>query len=480
MNITTSPVRHHDLTHRQTQSAIGALIGSAVGDALGAPFEFEPAGRYSARFPEPVLGGRGEMVGGGGFGWAPGEFTDDTQMALAMAESIRLVGGLDIDRLWTHFYAWKKGATDIGTTTVRALSGSNRWTAAEDAHRLAGFSASNGSLMRVTPVGIVGVRWGRENTVLAAREQSGLTHFDSRAGWSAAIAAEIIRQLILGGEFAGAVASAVEVVDGDLRPDFRRMLGVDWDPALATDGHNGLAMVCLAQAVWAVRHSATYEEAVVKAVDLGDDADTVAAVTGAFAGALHGIQQIPARWVTYLNGKVRQPDGEFRTYSHHDLASLALTLINREPRPMTPPEPIIPITTIDDVGVHACNLLGAETAHPEMGVISLCRMEDRLAHLPYRREFFILDSWGNEQNPHLHAVVTDAVSTMEAFLAEGREVVVHCHGGRSRTGLILKAWYMRRFGVDHEEADSWLAERWPHYATWNDDFFDFLTHEWSK
>ena len=72
---------------------MGALVGSIVGDALGAPFEFRPAGTYSRRFPEPVLRGHGEMVGGGG--WQPGEWTDDTQMSLLVAESLLACGGLD-------------------------------------------------------------------------------------------------------------------------------------------------------------------------------------------------------------------------------------------------------------------------------------------------------------------------------------------------------------------------------------------------
>jgi len=77
-------------------------------------------------------------------------------------------------------------------------------------------------------------------------------------------------------------------------------------------------------------------------------------------------------------------------------------------------------------------------------------------------------------------VVEDAVIAIEAFLREGREVLVHCHGGRSRTGLILKAWYMRRFNVDHFDAEQWLEENWPHYATWNTDFYDFLSNEWGN
>ena len=70
------------------QRALGAIIGSAVGDALGARFEFGPAGAYSKQFPEPVVGGIGEMNGGGNFDWEPGEFTDDAQMGIVQAESI--------------------------------------------------------------------------------------------------------------------------------------------------------------------------------------------------------------------------------------------------------------------------------------------------------------------------------------------------------------------------------------------------------
>src|SRR4051794_19682334 len=73
--------------HRSHRAA-GALVGSAVGDALGGPFEFGPPGQFSARFPVPARGSKTEMCGGGSLGWEPGEFTDDTQMALLVAESL--------------------------------------------------------------------------------------------------------------------------------------------------------------------------------------------------------------------------------------------------------------------------------------------------------------------------------------------------------------------------------------------------------
>lgn len=68
----------------------------------------------------------------------------------------------------------------------------------------------------------------------------------------------------------------------------------------------------------------------------------------------------------------------------------------------------------------------------------------------------------------------DAVHSIEAFLREGRQVLVHCHGGRSRTGFILKAWYMVRYRASHDEAHSWLESVWPHYRTWTLDFCNLL------
>src|SRR5215213_5792061 len=91
--------------HRSHRVA-GALVGSAVGDALGAPFEFGPPGRFSARFPSPARGSKTEMCGGGSLHWAPGEFTDDTQMALLVAASLVGCGELDEADVFDRFRSW--------------------------------------------------------------------------------------------------------------------------------------------------------------------------------------------------------------------------------------------------------------------------------------------------------------------------------------------------------------------------------------
>src|ERR1700709_1259809 len=100
--------------HRSHRAA-GAVVGSAVGDALGAPFEFGPPGQFSARFPVPARGAKTEMCGGGSLGWEPGEFTDDTQMALLVATSLVERGGLDEGDLFDRFTRWGQAeAADLG------------------------------------------------------------------------------------------------------------------------------------------------------------------------------------------------------------------------------------------------------------------------------------------------------------------------------------------------------------------------------
>jgi ADP-ribosyl-[dinitrogen reductase] hydrolase len=127
--------------------------------------------------------------------------------------------------------------------------------------------------------------------------------------------------------------------------------------------------------------------------------------------------------------------------------------------------------------VHAANLAGAIESAPHYAVVSLCRTGDSFESRSHHREIFMIDEPGDE-NPSLHLAVDDAVRAVEAFLAEGKEVIVHCHGGRSRTGLVLKAWYMRRHGASHDEAHDWLEREWSLYSTWNARFGAFLDDEW--
>lgn len=114
------------------QRAAGAIVGSAVGDALGGPFEFGPQGAFSARFPAPGAGD--EMCGGGG--WDPGEATDDTQMAVLVGESLLERGGLDLPDIFARFQRWAASdPKDIGLQTEDVLTNGMPWDLAAASHR---------------------------------------------------------------------------------------------------------------------------------------------------------------------------------------------------------------------------------------------------------------------------------------------------------------------------------------------------------
>lgn len=458
------------------QRAIGALCGSAVGDALGAPFEFGPAGAWSQRFPEPVLGGTGEMIGGGGFGWAPGEFTDDTQMALALAESILAADGLDADDVWARFVAWSTTAEDIGIVTRHVLRHPTHVGAVERAHSATGGrSAANGALMRVTPIAVAWVRADESEVIAAARAQASLTHFDPAAGWGAAIGALLVWAAIRGDDPLDVLPDAIAAVDADHRAHFAEMLDASWTPGRDTDPSNGSVWTCLAQAVWAVRHHDSFADAVTAAIDLGGDTDTVATVTGAIAGARAGIQGIPSRWLTMVNGRLETPDG-LHIYDNAGLQDMARRLLGRSSVPMTSMEPSAgPVAVADRL--HAANLPGAATAPTDWAIVSMCRTHGLLDGHAVRREVFLIDQ-AEPANLDAAAAVRDAVDSIDALLAEGRDVVVHCHGGRSRTGLVLKAWAMRTHGWTEREAHDWLSARWPLYADYQESFVELLRSEW--
>ncbi|MEJ8656135.1 ADP-ribosylglycohydrolase family protein [Streptomyces sp. MS1.AVA.4] len=299
--------------------AIGAVVGSAVGDALGAPFEFGLAGGYTARFPDGV----GEMCGGGG--WDPGEATDDTQMAVLVGESLIERGGLDPADMFQRFRRWAAGdPKDIGLQTEQVLGGGEPWDLAAALHfQVNDRAAGNGSLMRAATSAVYFAGEGREATMAAARRIAALTHGDRAAWEGTAVLHELIRVALDGGDPLGAVPDALAGVHGDHRERWASVLAPGWHPDDATE-FNGAVWPCLGSALWALRTSASFEESLGTAIDLGGDTDTVAAVTGAPAGAVHGAAAIPQRWTRALH--VPLPGHGTRVLRTQDLTALATAL----------------------------------------------------------------------------------------------------------------------------------------------------------
>ncbi|MEV5322038.1 ADP-ribosylglycohydrolase family protein [Streptomyces sp. NPDC052687] len=312
------------MTERLAERAVGAVLGSAVGDALGAPFEFGPEGAFSARFPRPGQGG--EMCGGGG--WDPGEATDDTQMAVLVGESLVERGGLDLPDVFRRFRRWAAaGPKDIGLQTEAVLSSGDPWDTAAALHfQVSQRAAGNGSLMRAATSAVHFADRGRDATMDAARRLAALTHGDRAAWEGTAVFHELVRVALAGGDPLAALPEALAAVHPDHRARYAVVLAPDWHPDQATE-FNGAVWPCLGSALWAVRTTSSYEDAVRAAVDLGGDTDTVAAVTGGLAGAVYGAGAIPEWWTGPLH--VPLPGFGGRVLRAGELSELAYRLAVR-------------------------------------------------------------------------------------------------------------------------------------------------------
>ncbi|GIJ43794.1 ribosylglycohydrolase [Virgisporangium aliadipatigenens] len=276
----------------------GAVLGSAVGDALGAPFEFGAPRAFSERFPADAT-----MCGGGG--WEPGEATDDTQLAVLVGLSLVECGGLDPADMFARFRAWARSEPkDIGLQTEQVLTNGLPWDRAAAAHAATHRrAAGNGSLMRATTSAVYFARAGRQSTMDAARVISGLTHGDPSAGEGCAVYHELIRVGLAGGDLLDAVPGTLSLIKKEHRGRWAAVLDRDWHPDLATES-DGAVWPTLGSALWALRTTGDFADALRAAIDLGGDTDTVAAVTGGLAGVAYGLDAIPERWLAPLHVEI--------------------------------------------------------------------------------------------------------------------------------------------------------------------------------
>ncbi len=443
----------------------GVMVGAAVGDALGAPFEFKPAGTYREKFPNAELGGAGEMIGGGTFRWAPGEFTDDTQMGLVLASSL-IDNDHELDEfdLFSRWKVWAKSASDVGNTTRHALSFDDP---SEVVFSNPEMAAGNGALMRTFPLALISCDEDARRAMVLA--QAALTHHNPDAGWGAWLAVATIRGFLEGEDGFEVLAEELTKLPKESREKFSPMLGRAWQPADKAVG-NGSVWGCLADAIWAVRGARSFEDAVVRAIDLGDDADTVASVAGAIAGAKFTEQAIPGRWLAYVHGNLTKPDGTTEIVRVEDLENIARKLAGLGgPKPELEPERG-PIEV--HPGLYAANRNAARKCPNDWAILSLCRTERMFVEHPTRRQWYMVDN--STGNPDLGSAVDDIVRSIDQLLGEGRNVVVHCEGGKSRTCLALQAWAIRRLGMNERQAREWLGRTWTYCSDVNSSFTHFL------
>ncbi|WP_018935397.1 ADP-ribosylglycohydrolase family protein [Thioalkalivibrio sp. ALJ24] len=281
----------------------GALLGLACGDALGTTLEFRPPGTFA-----PIT----DMAGGGPFGLQPGQWTDDTSMAIALAESLMERGGFDAcDQMNRYVHWWREGYAsstgecfDIGNTVRAALSRYER-----SGHPMSGLdnprSAGNGSLMRLVPVPLA-YRKTPVQAHAAAQASSRTTHaaqecLDACRLWTGYILAALQgagRSEILEcpwRELPGFVAgdTLAPRIEAIAHGSFRQ----SEPPAIRGTGY---VAESLEAALWAFDRSDDFREGALLAANLGDDADTTAAIFGQLGGVFYGESGIPETWRTRL------------------------------------------------------------------------------------------------------------------------------------------------------------------------------------
>ncbi|OBK24044.1 ADP-ribosylglycohydrolase family protein [Mycobacterium asiaticum] len=453
------------LTAAQRDRACGVLLGTAAGDALGAGYEFGP----SLAPDVPV-----DMIGGGLGPFKPGEWTDDTSMAIAIAEIA--ASGTDLrdeqaqDYIVQRWYAWAKAAKDVGNQTRSVLTAAGRCgvsakSAREESealHQRTGHTAGNGSLMRTAPVALAYLE-DEGALVEAARALSELTHFDMDAGDACVLWCCAIRHAVLTGNIDARIG--LDRLDSTRRDLWTsRLIEAEASPPAHFAAKNGWVVAAL-QAAWSasvhtpvpvddcaegVFRADHLRLALEAAVRGGHDTDTVAAIAGGLLGAAYGASAVPSRWRLMLQGwpglRTRglvkladrivdkgKPDNF--DYTYRRFAQVRETVRH----PYDEPVWIGGIAGLQNLpaGVDA--------------IVSLCRVADW--QLPAGVEHLDVRLIDNEvDNDHVDFVLLDTVRAIEQLRVEGRTVFVHCVQAHSRTPTVAVLYGARKKGVDIDQA----------------------------
>lgn len=458
-----------NLNSQQSDRAAGVLVALAAGDALGAGYEF------GAPLPDSA---EVTMKGGGPFGFDPAEWTDDTSMAIPIAEAL-----LDADptpaaldavvRAWT---VWARDAKDVGSQTSNVIARACRIAgddgradptagdftrAASEFHARTGRSGGNGSLMRTAPLALVYLDREPAELMAAAGVLSALTHVEADAQEACGLWCVAIREAILTGQLE--IRTGLPLLPPDRAALWLERIEVAERSRPRDFTKNGWVVEALQGAWSAISHTRTgsagpvhLRAALEEAVRGGRDTDTVAAIAGSLLGAAYGFSAVPFEWRRSLHGwpglrardlmtlgvelaagNGRQADTWPRT-RHFDYSSWSRTdVLVRHP---------------DDDGVWLGGV-GALGRTAELGidaVVSLCRLgtKDVDGIVPEdQATFWLVDSASSESNSHTAFVLQEAAAAVERFRTEGKTVLLHCVRAESRTPTVAALYGARAAGV---------------------------------
>jgi ADP-ribosylglycohydrolase len=460
----------------------GVMVGLAAGDALGAGYEF-------AAVPEEP-----RMIGGGLGPWEPGEWTDDTQMALCIAE-VAATGDVDVSAVGERFLAWyRAGPKDVGIQTASVLgqaktAGELTSIAARRFADLPRSSAGNGSLMRTAPAALCAL--GDDNRLAAlATDISSLTHGDPLAAEACVLWCVAIDRAIRESRLDG-ITDGLQLLEPDRRAWWAERIEEAHTGPPAKFTPNGFVVTALQAALSAIWHTPIPEDlpcrhladALEAAVRIGDDTDTVAAIAGGLLGARWGASAVPTAWRSLLHG--------WPGYQVNDLVRLAVLATNDgEEDPagwpaaddltayyegVGAPGPIA-VALDEDPGIVLANVAGITAVDADV-VVSLCRVGRHVPAAAQRVEVWLMDDDDPDTNPNLEWILADLARSIVSWRQEGKRVAIHCVQAERRTPAVAAAWLAQRDGISGPDAWTRIAAQLPRAHT-NPAFAAALTRRW--
>lgn len=437
----------------------GCLMGLAVADALGAAVEFKSPGSF-----EPVVGYRSD----GPHGLDGGEWTDDTSMALALADSIANAGWDLNDQARRYLSWWREGTYsvngrcfDIGNTTAAAL---RRFQESQDASTsgdCSSRSSGNGSIMRLAPVPLRYLELfpdRPQQLVRFAAESSLPTHASPQCVSACRYMALVLAGLMHGLDRGEVLAANWEPLEQlrriePLHPEVEAVAAGSYrelEPPMIKG--NGYVVKSLEASLWAFHDAHDFREAVLRAVNLGDDADTTGAVCGQFAGAFWGEAGIPPEWLEGL--AKRQMIEQALEGLLSPAASASLDPPNRSSYWVVPGKllagayPGSPFADSHQEKVE--KLLGAGV---QVFVNLMEEHETDHAGNAFNRYEDLVSSLASDATCERFAIKDLSIPTaaametildaIDSHLQNGRTVYVHCWGGVGRTGTVVGCWMLR-------------------------------------
>ena len=287
---------------------LSGLMGLCVGDALGVPVEFTSR---AERVKSPVT----TMQGYGTWNQPPGTWSDDSSLSFCLAEC--LCRGYSLDAIANSFWRWYKEAYwtprgdvfDIGQTTHTAIMRLKQGVVPHQAGGKVENSNGNGSLMRILPMAYCHRNLTLSELLARVHDVSAITHAHTRSQMACGIYISIAVALLEGADLQTAYLQALQDIQTIYsvreflleKPHFGRIFSGEIAKIPVEEINSGGYVIdTLESSLWCLLNSSSYSEAVLKAVNLGGDTDTTAAVTGGLAGIYYGVENIPKQWMNQI------------------------------------------------------------------------------------------------------------------------------------------------------------------------------------